>query len=82
MPSWRWAYISPIRSWTFQIFPWMGHFPLGAALTAIGIADGLPFIGTVDPALGPPLSFGGPGAPGRHALTRPCIAIVKIVTNG
>ena len=33
-------------------------FPLGAALTAIGIADGLPFIGTVDPALALLLSFG------------------------
>lgn len=35
-----------------------GTFPLGAALTAIGIADGLPFIGTVDPALALLLSFG------------------------
>jgi len=34
-----------------------GTFPLGAALTAIGIADGLPFIGTVDPALALLLSF-------------------------
>ena len=33
-------------------------FPLGASLTAIGIADGLPFIGTVDPALALLLSFG------------------------
>ena len=35
-----------------------GTFPLGAALTAIVIADGLPFIGTVDPALALLLSFG------------------------
>ena len=35
-----------------------GTFPLGAALTAIGIANGLPFIGTVDPALALLLSFG------------------------
>ena len=35
-----------------------GTFPLGAALTAIGITDGLPFIGTVDPALALLLSFG------------------------
>ena len=35
-----------------------GTFPLGAALTAIGIADGLPFIGTVDPALALLLSVG------------------------
>ena len=35
-----------------------GTFPLGAALTATGIADGLPFIGTVDPALALLLSFG------------------------
>ena len=35
-----------------------GTFPLGAALTAIGIADGLAFIGTVDPALALLLSFG------------------------
>ena len=35
-----------------------GTFPLGAALTAIGIADGLPFIGTVDPALALLLSCG------------------------
>ena len=35
-----------------------GTVPLGAALTAIGIADGLPFIGTVDPALALLLSFG------------------------
>ena len=35
-----------------------GTFPLGAALTANGIADGLPFIGTVDPALALLLSFG------------------------
>ena len=35
-----------------------GTFPLGAALTAIGIADGLPFIGTVDSALALLLSFG------------------------
>ena len=35
-----------------------GTFPLGAALTAIGIADGLPFSGTVDPALALLLSFG------------------------
>ena len=35
-----------------------GTFPLGAALTAVGISDGLPFIGTVDPALALLLSFG------------------------
>ena len=35
-----------------------GTFPLGAALTAIGMTDGLPFIGTVDPALALLLSFG------------------------